>query len=140
VFIVPCGTKQRVILPTDTFEKWEERLQRADIACSDFEKTINKARKGDFIFVDPPYTVSHNNNGFLKYNDKIFSWLDQERLCLALRRANARGAKFVMTNAYHKSLIEMYFDYMPQRLTRRSVISGSNAGRKLTRELYVSNL
>lgn len=57
----------------------------------DFEATLDSARAGDFVFVDPPYTVKHNLNGFLKYNDKIFSWADQLRLRDAVPELQCAG-------------------------------------------------
>jgi len=71
-FNVPKGTKNNVLLETDKFEKIAAKLKKGSIMCQDFEKTLAVAGEGDFVFIDPPYTVKHNLNGFLKYNEKIF--------------------------------------------------------------------
>ena len=81
VFNVPIGTKTNVILPTDDFQSISAILSDAMILSQDFEDTLDLTVRGDFVFVDPPYTVKHNHNGFLKYNDNIFSWEDQIRNC-----------------------------------------------------------
>ena len=83
-----------------------------------------------WIIVDPPYTVKHNNNGFLKYNETIFSWNDQVRLAASIRKRAASGANFLMTNAYHDSLIDLYKDFAGIfRINRATVISGKSVGR-----------
>jgi DNA adenine methylase len=46
----------------------------------DFTDAVADGRPGDLIYFDPPYTVAHNNNGFVRYNHRLFSWVDQERL------------------------------------------------------------
>ena len=68
IFNVPIGTKTNVLLRTDDFAAVSNILNNATLKNQDFEKTISLAEEGDFIFVDPPYTVAHNNNGFVKYN------------------------------------------------------------------------
>lgn len=73
-FNVPKGTKSSVILDTDDFTAAARLLAAADLRTSDFEPVIDEASEGDFVFADPPYTVSHNNNGFVKYSEKLFSW------------------------------------------------------------------
>jgi DNA adenine methylase len=107
-FNVPIGTKRNVVLPTDDFPAMSRMLAPADILNQDFETTLDAAEQDDFVFVDPPYTVKHNLNGFLKYNDKIFSWADQVRLRDAVVRAAARGAMVLVTNANHQSIRDLY--------------------------------
>lgn len=139
-FNVPIGTKTNVLLESDNFEKLSEKLQNIQLVSCDFEETINKASTGDFIFVDPPYTVKHNNNGFVKYNETMFSWDDQIRLSKALIAADNRGAKFLMTNAYHQSVIDLYQNYFNlSKVSRHSVIASESARRGLYDELLVKN-
>jgi DNA adenine methylase len=137
-FNVPIGTKTAVALPSDNFHQASAFLQSADIVVSDFEFAIDKAGEGDLLFVDPPYTVKHNMNGFVKYNETIFSWSDQLRLKDALVRASRRGASIIITNADHHSVRELYSGFGQQvSLERASIISGKSTGRSLISELMV---
>ena len=139
LFNVPIGTKNTVVFENDNFEAISKRLLSADLIHSDFEKTIAKASKGDFIFADPPYTVKHNENGFLHYNEKIFSWDDQERLYKALKKADERGVKFTLTNANHCSIRDLYKDFNQQTLHRNSILAAIPSNRKKIEELLVTN-
>jgi DNA adenine methylase len=139
-FNVPRGTKNGVLLDTDDFCATSRRLKGVTLKRWDFERSIDSAEKGDLLFVDPPYTVKHNLNGFVKYNDRIFSWEDQVRLRDALVRADKRKVKVVMTNANHDSVRELYTHFNQSTLARQSVLSGLVAGRGATEELLVTNL
>ena len=137
-FNVPIGTKTSVILPTDDFYAVGILLSSAEILCQDFEETLDDARLEDFVFVDPPYTVNHNLNGFLKYNDKIFSWSDQVRLRDAVERAASRGAQVLVTNANHGSVRDLYSDVGKLDVVDRvSVLAADAAHRMQTEELVV---
>lgn len=137
-FNVPRGTKDQVIFENDNFEAISSALWRIRIRCCDFEETIDAAKCDDFVFVDPPYTVSHNNNGFIKYNEAMFTWSDQLRLREAIKRACDRGAKILLTNADHGPIRDMYRTLGDLHiLPRESIISGSANGRKKTSELAV---
>lgn len=138
-FNVPIGTKTQIVLPTDNFLMASEMISRAELLCCDFEVAVDMAGDGDFIFVDPPYTVKHNMNGFVKYNESIFSWDDQVRLKDALVRASERGARYVLTNADHESVRHLYCDIgVHKSVKRRSVISGRVHGRASVTELVIS--
>lgn len=139
-FNVPIGTKQTVLLGTDNFPEWSAALSGADILKLDFEDLIDRSVRGDFMFVDPPYTVRHNMNGFVKYNQKIFAWEDQVRLRDSLVRASERGVQFAMTNADHDSIRELYSDFRNQRrLSRYSVIAANADHRSASSELLITS-
>ncbi|NTI47088.1 Dam family site-specific DNA-(adenine-N6)-methyltransferase [Agrobacterium rhizogenes] len=138
-FNVPIGTKSKIVLETDDFKSVSDALQGAELRCCDFGETIDEAQSGDLVFVDPPYTTAHNMNGFVKYNQKIFSWEDQIRLRDKLVNAAQRGCKIVATNAWHESVIELYRGAATiVEVPRASVISGNNRGRKETSESLIT--
>jgi DNA adenine methylase len=139
-FNVPCGNRNSVILKCDDFKRTSKLLKQADIVFNDFEKLVDQACNNDFIFADPPYTVRHNDNGFIKYNEKLFSWSDQERLARSLAKARSRGAMIISTNANHESLRELYknegFNFL--EISRYSSISANSSSRKRFEELVIS--
>ena len=139
-FNVPIGSKETVIFPSDDFSEWSRSLMGAEIVSADFEESIDRANAGDFLFVDPPYTVRHNSNGFVKYNKKMFSWEDQVRLRDALERATRRGASFALTNANHNCIRDLYCGLGHKRvLHRHTVIAGCSAYRSQSTEILITN-
>ena len=86
-FNVPYGYNGRTL---DTL--WENKLLRnaatalrhARLRACDFEETLNDAGRKDLVYCDPTYTVMHNNNGFVRYNEANFSWDDQTSASFSL--------------------------------------------------------
>lgn len=137
-FNVPRGTKNAVLMDDDNFEEAANLLKRAVILPSDFEEIILRATSGDFVFIDPPYTVRHNANGFIKYNESIFSWQDQQRLAKVLAHKARSGATFLMTNAFHSSVTDLYAGFstiIPAE--RASVLSADSKYRGRTKEALI---
>jgi len=140
-FNVPIGTKTNVLMETDDWAAVASNLSNAEISCADFEVSIDRARTGDVVFADPPYTVKHNLNGFIKYNDALFSWADQVRLRDALMRAQERGARVVLTNANHRSVRDLYrkgFEF--EAVSRASVLAAASKHRGQYEELLIRGL
>lgn len=137
-FNVPIGSKDKVLLESDNFLSIAQALKNVEIINSDFEIVLNLAKDGDLVYVDPPYTVKHNNNGFVKYNEQMFTWEDQIRLSRAVRRASERGAKVILSNADHQSIRELYESFgNVNSLTRNSVIASDPSNRGKFSELLV---
>jgi len=84
-------------------------LQTATLRCQDFRATLGEVRSGeDVLYVDPPYTVKHDSNGFRRYNNNIFSWKDQEDLAEITSQLAARSVKVVISNAHHHEIRRLY--------------------------------
>lgn len=139
-FNVPIGTKLFALRDCGEFLSWSEKLGTAEIVVADFEAIIDRCAEGDFLFVDPPYTVKHNGNGFIEYNEKIFSWDDQIRLAACLSRASDRGVEFLLTNGDHENVRALYSDRYPLVAQGRgSEMAGKAAHRGQTTELLVAS-
>jgi DNA adenine methylase len=138
VFNVPRGTKNTILMDTDDFEANAVLLADAELSTCDFAEQLSKAGEGDFVFLDPPYTVAHNNNGFLKYNENIFAWSDQERLRDEAIAAAKRGASVLILNAKHDSVERLYeAQGTIHTVNRHSVMSGGATHRKAIEEIAV---
>jgi DNA adenine methylase len=140
-FNVPRGTKDAVVMDSDDWRTMAALLKSARLCVADFETLIDKAMEDDLVFADPPYTVRHNLNGFIKYNEVLFSWADQERLARALRRAADRGAKIVATNANHESIRSLYsgWEFLTRPVSRFSRISADGSSRRHFEELIITS-
>ena len=80
-FNVPFGCKPETRLPQlGAITQISDALRTAFLYSGDFAEGLKYAKDSDLIYCDPPYTVAHDNNGFVRYNERIFSWADQTRL------------------------------------------------------------
>lgn len=114
-------------------------LALTELRCEDFEATLANATEGDLVYIDPPYTVTHGNNGFLQYNARIFSWDDQGRLANLARELARRGCKVIVSNADHSSILSLYSDFKLKRVERRSIIAASGKNRRQITECIFYN-
>lgn len=109
------------------------------LMCCDFEEALRDATNGDLVYIDPPYTVAHGQNGFLKYNARIFSWEDQERLARVAHDLADRGCHVIISNAAHESIARLYRDFAITEVDRWSVISAASSRRRKIREYIIVN-
>jgi DNA adenine methylase len=139
---VPYGFKNyKNNFDFNLFRSASKSLENTKISSADFELTLGNIYEGDFVFIDPPYTVSHIKNGFIKYNEKLFSWEDQERLANYVNQIIEKGAYYLLTNAKHDSVENLYSQIeKPISVNRFSVIGGKNAKREPIQEFLFTNV
>jgi DNA adenine methylase len=139
-FNVPYGHKLH-LKPCDQSKIIEasDALSLANINCHDFEISLINAKEGDLIYFDPPYTVAQGNNGFVKYNEVIFSWVDQLRLAKVANMLARRGCNVIISNAYHSSICKLYSEFNMLIIDRASVIAASKTFRRQIKEVIFYN-
>lgn len=137
---VPYGQKQ-VFVNTERLFDISRKLENVEILCQDFEETREHIHRGDLIFLDPPYTVSKDSNGFIEYNSTLFSLDDQYRLAAFVEYINEVGAYFILTNAAHETIAEI-FRGTGRRIEfeRNSLIGGKNSFRGKVKEYIFTNI
>jgi DNA adenine methylase len=141
-FNVPYGMpKTPYIADTRNLRKCAAALKKhgVKLRCRDFEAALANVRSGDLVFLDPPYVTTHNNNGFLDYNKRIFSWSDQVRLAKTAHMLAKLGANVIISNANHKDVLELYSSFNQLIIERSSTLAGSSAFRgKVTEVVFYS--
>ncbi|MTK53640.1 Dam family site-specific DNA-(adenine-N6)-methyltransferase [Paludibacter sp.] len=138
---VPYGYRNNYQFDFDNILKASSLLKNAQIIHQDFTSSIENIRNNDLVFLDPPYTVTHNLNGFIHYNKKLFSLEDQFKLADAINRIKNAGAYYILTNAAHQTIREIFNngDKMYE-IDRASLIGGKNAKRGNYAELILTNI
>jgi DNA adenine methylase len=138
-FNVPYGWKTHLdSMDDEALVAASDALQGVTLRSGDFEVTTADAKKGDFLYFDPPYTVAHSNNGFVKYNEHIFSWADQVRLAKHARALSAKGCHVMVSNADHTTITKLYGKAKRVVLHRYSKIAASSEHRRrITESLFV---
>jgi len=140
-FNVPYGGRRADIL-------WEQGLitnaskvlKKATLKSASYETMIVKAQEQDLVYCDPTYTVAHNDNGFIRYNEKVFHWSDQKKLAKLCKEAGNRGVQVIVSNAAHPCIAKLYHPYKPITIKRHTCISRMGAGRKLVEEyIFIIN-
>jgi len=141
VYNVPFGGRSKPFLDAPTLRRAAIALNSAQLTAADFDASLDNILAGDFVFIDPPYTVSHNFNGFIKYNQALFSLDDQHRLARYVDQVRAKGAKYLLTNAAHAAIKDIFAsdDHLIE-LTRASLIGGRKAKRGHVSEYIFTNL
>jgi DNA adenine methylase len=138
---VPFGhRKLEKLYDFEKLQKTSKLLKNCFFSVMDFKKVSAKVNEGDLVFFDPPYTVAHENNGFIQYNQSLFSWDNQIELSKMLLEIKAKNANFILTNACHTSIEEIYNDKGNKTtLSRASTIGGIGASRTIYKELIYTN-
>lgn len=140
VYNVPFGFRTKAFLDPQNLLDAQRALANAHLRQCDFYDILENVKERDLVFLDPPYTVSHNNNGFIKYNERIFSLDDQKRLSRLIDDIKEKGAYYILTNAAHKTIDEI-FEKGDRKIVmnRASLIGGVNSQRGQTSEFVFTN-
>ena len=138
---VPFGNRKSDTIDVEEIRKASRALEGVNLISGDFENRGDVIQEGTLVFLDPPYTVSHNDNGFIQYNQSIFSIEDQERLAQYIQFIMGQGAYFILKNAAQNAIREIFANCGRSMLVeRQSLIGGKKAKRGLTSELVFTNI
>ncbi len=139
---VPYGRKKNYGIELETFVNASKMLQNASLKCQDFYSSLDTIQKNDLVFLDPPYTVTHNHNGFVKYNSSIFDEKSQLRLAKFIDDLDEIGAFYILTNAAHSWVFNAFKRKTNTiyELSRFSRVGGTNAVRGNYGEYLITNI
>jgi len=107
-FNVPIGSSKEFNVTEDEFIKYSNLLKNSKILKQDFRETINCAKEGDFIYVDPPYITKSNESAFDMYSKNQFDWNAQIELSKILETKNKDGSYIVVSNIFDKDIVKLF--------------------------------
>lgn len=82
-----------------------------EILNTDFEDALKNVKKGDFVYLDPPYHPISETSSFTSYTDNGFNENEQIRLKKVCDKLNQIGCKFLLSNSDSNLVMDLYKDY-----------------------------
>lgn len=78
------------------------------IKCQDFSSTVEKAKKGDFVYFDPPYQPVSRTANFTSYTNCNFNFNDLKRLAKVSNQLAKRGVNVLLSNSSSKQVLDLF--------------------------------
>jgi len=111
-FNVPIGSyKNPGILNEEDLREISNFLKKDDIKVNQFFDTVKKAKKGDFVYLDPPYHPLEGKKSFTTYTKEQFLEKEQELLASVFKDLDKRGCNVMLSNSNTKFIRELYKEY-----------------------------
>ncbi len=83
-------------------------LASVHLDSRDFHELTDSAKRGDFVYFDPPYVPRSPTSTFTSYSPGGFNLPDQERLASLFRALARRGVKVMLSNSDVPLVHELY--------------------------------
>ncbi|GMQ82679.1 MAG: DNA adenine methylase [Rhodothermia bacterium] len=139
-FNVPYGGLKSGSLPSlNELQAASQLLSRAQFVSSDFADVLSRVRAGDFVYLDPPFSVA-GKRVFKEYDPSTFSDSDLIRLRRALLDMDEAGVAFLLSYAECPEGEELSDGFHTVRVSTRRNIAGFAASRRAAREILVTNI
>jgi len=99
------------------------------ILSGDFGKAVKNAKKGDFIFFDPPYDMLKEDT-FESYTKEGFGVEGQKKLAKLFKELDKKGCYVMLTNHNTPLINELYKDYNIDLVDVKRMINSDAKNRK----------
>lgn len=141
-FNVPLGRYLHPnIVNEDNLRSVSQLLRSNDISikCSDFEAVLADAKKGDFVYFDPPYQPVSETANFTNYTAKNFTYNDLSRLHKVCMELDSKGCMVLLSNSNSSKVSEMFSDWQINKIQAKRSINSDSTKRTGHFELLIKN-
>ena len=103
----------------------------------DFEEAVKDAKKGDFVYFDPPY--DSDTDTFTSYTEDGFGKEEQKRLAKVFKELSDRGCYVMLSNHNTKLINELYKDFNIHVIEAKRNINSDGKKRGKVEEVIITN-
>ncbi|MBE6149496.1 MAG: DNA adenine methylase [Firmicutes bacterium] len=107
------------------------------LLCTDFEKAVEEAEKGDFIYFDPPY--DSDTTTFNSYTENGFGKEEQVRLANLFKKLSDKGCYVMLSNHNTKLVNELYSEFNINVIEAKRNINANGKKRGKVEEVIITN-
>ena len=135
---VPIGSyKNPTICDEPAIYSASHALQDTEVLHVDFAKVLDFAKKGDFVYFDPPYYPLTVTSSFTSYNRDIFLDDEQKRLFNTFKKLAKKGLHVILSNSDTAFIKELYKDYQIDFVEMNRFINSKSGGRGKIKEILI---
>ncbi|WP_461537178.1 DNA adenine methylase [Spongorhabdus nitratireducens] len=138
MFNVPYGAYDRRYYDPENLRQTSLRLRNTEIRQGDFELNLYGAKKGDFVYLDPPYYKLGGHSDFNRYTDQQFRENDQIRLAALCSELDTQGVKWALSNSNTDFIKRLYNFFNIHEIDARREINLNSSNRNI-KELLITN-
>ncbi len=103
----------------------------------DFEEAVKDAKKGDFIYFDPPY--DSDTHTFNSYTEEGFGKKDHIRLANTFKELDKKGCYVMLSNHNTELVNELYKDFNIHIIEAKRNINANGKKRGKVEEVIITN-
>jgi DNA adenine methylase len=123
-FNTPFGKYDNpLICDAENLRKISKTLQKTKILHQSYKKVLDMAKKGDFVYFDPPYYPVNATSSFTSYTKEGFFAKEQEELRDIYFKLHKRGC-FVMLSNSDTPLINKLYSGLDKKIKVNKVDAG----------------
>ncbi len=139
-FNVPFGFYKNPAICNETnLRACNQALQHTNLDCRSFDKVLEHAKKGDFVYFDPPYHPLSSTANFTSYTKNCFSADDQAQLAQTFAELDKRGCLLMLSNSDCELIRNLYDKFRTETVFALRAINCKAEGRGKISELLVMN-
>lgn len=136
---VPFGDHTNPRFDVGELRRASAALQGVEVRRAPAAEGLREVRAGDAVFLDPPYVPMSKTASFTSYSAAGFGPAEQKALVADLRRLNAVGARWCLTNSDTPETRELYAPWHVASVPVSRNINSDAAKRGDVSELIVTN-
>ena len=139
-FNVPFGKYDNPkILDSQNLMLVHRALQKDELYCGDFTIALKNAKRGDFVYFDPPYFPISKTSNFTGYTKDGFGENEQKKLLKTYKELDSKGCFVLLSNSYSDFISELYAEFEPETVHANRMINCKGNQRGKIKELIVRN-
>ncbi len=124
-FNVPfAGNKNPLICNEINLRKISKYLKYITIKKQDYKKVLEKAKKGDFVYFDPPYYPINKTSSFTSYTKEAFLKKEQTELRDTFIELTKRGCFVMLSNSDTPFINKIYSEIKYKKIRINKVYAG----------------
>jgi DNA adenine methylase len=112
-------------------------LSETELLVADFEVAVAKAKRGDFVYFDPPYVPLSATSSFTSYTSDGFGPAEQVRLRDVAKKLRKRGVRVLLSNSSAPFVRDLYADFELIDVSATRVVNSKATARGAIIELLI---